>query len=163
MSKQRHEIELQQFYRLWAPHVMSFCRLYMGDSEMAEKAVAQTFLKYFRSELPLHCDRVPTALMSIAVEESDCAGDGGGADVDSGFEWAVLALPPQERAVFILHGMLGLQLPRVAAVTRLSFAAASQLWVRALLQLRMSTVKDDCSRLFEPSAIAPNAAASSCA
>ena len=163
MRKQQDEIELQRFYRQWAPHVMLFCRLYTGNSETAEKAVAQTFLKYFRSELRLHLDRVPTALMSLAVEESNCAGDGCGADVDSEFEWAVLGLPPEERAVFILHGMLDLQLPWVAAVGRLSFAAASQLWVRALLQLRMSTVKDDCSRLFEPCDFVPNSAAEICA
>lgn len=163
MRKQRDEVELQLFYQRWAPHLMLFCRLYMGDRESAEKAVAQTFLHYFRSELPLHRDHVPTVLMTLAVEECNSCGSGDGGDVDSDFEWAVLGLPPEERAVFILHGALGLQLPWVAAVTRLTFAAVSQFWVRALLQLRMSTVKDDCSQLFKHWGTAPTAAADSCA
>lgn len=163
MRKQRDEVELQQFYERWAPHVLLFCRFYTGEAETAESVVAQTFLKYFRSELPLLLDRLPTALMSLAVEESACCGDGGGADVDSDFEWAVLALPADERAVFILHGALELQLPWVAAITQLPFSAVSQLWIRALLQLRILTVKDSCSRLFEEYGTAPDAAAGSCA
>ena len=163
MHGQRDEDELQQFYERWAPHVMSFCRLYTGDSQTAQTVVEQTFLKYFRAELPLRIDHLPTALMSLAVEESNDSGDGGGPDVDSDFEWAILRLPPEERAVFILHGTLDLHLPWVAAITRTPFAVVSQLWVRALLQLRMSTVKDACSRLFEECPTAQSAAADTCA
>ncbi len=79
MRKQQDENVLRQFYAKWAPHVMLFCRQYTSDSETAETVVEQTFLKYFRTELPLHLDHVPTALMTLAVEESNCSGDGGGA------------------------------------------------------------------------------------
>ena len=149
MQERRDEIELQQFYALWAPHVTLFCRLYTGDSEVAETVAAKTFLRYAQSELPLALDGMPSILMALALVESTRSRDGGGADVDSDFEWAVLSLPPDERAVFILHGTLGLPLPSVAAITQLPFSAVDQLWARALLQLRLSTVKDDCSRLFQ--------------
>lgn len=148
MQERRDEIELQQFYARWAPHVTLLCRLYTGDTEVAETVVAETFLRYAQSELPLAFDRMPSILMTLALVESNRSGDGGGADVDSDFEWAVLSLPPDERAVFILHGTLGLPLPSVAAITQLPFLAVDQLWTRALLQLRLSMVKDDCSRLF---------------
>lgn len=162
MHGQRDEGELQQFYEQWAPHVVSFCTLYTGDSQTAQTVTEQTFLNYFHSELPLRLDHLPTALMSLAVEEGNCSG-AGGAESDSDFDWAVLGLPPDERAIFILHGMLDLQLPFVAAVTRTPLAIVSQLWVRALLQLRMSTVKDACSRLFEEYGPAPSAAPGTCA
>lgn len=159
----RDESELQQFYDQWAPHVMLFCRLYIGDTETAANVVGQTFRNYFRSELALHLDHLPTALMSLAIEESNCSGDGGGADVSSDFEWAVLSLPPDERAIFILHGTFDRKLPWVAAVTRLPLTDVSQLWVRALLQLRMRTVKDACSRIFQDCGTVPNTAAATCA
>lgn len=163
MRRRRDEIELQQFYERWASHVLLFCRLYCGDTETAETVVAQTFLKYFRSELPLHLDRLPTALMSLAIEECTDYDAGGGTEVASDFERGVLALQPDERAVFILHGALELQLPWVAAITQLPFAAMSQLWVRALLQLRISMVKDTCSRLSEEYGTPPSASAGACA
>jgi len=93
MSNNRTEIELRRFFQQWAPFVTTFCKLYLGDSQVAETAVARAFLKYFRSELPLRRDHVPTALMSLALEESNCAAGGTGteAEAESAFEWAVLA------------------------------------------------------------------------
>lgn len=158
MQLKHDEIEFQQFYVKWGQHVLTFCRLYIGDTDTAETVVAQTFLQYFRFGLPLDLGHLPPDLLSLAIEESRRSGEGGGADVDSDFEWAVLNLPPEERAVFILHGTLGLQLPAVAAITRLAFCDVCQLWMRALLQLRISMVEDDCSRLFAECGTAPNAA-----
>lgn len=146
MTSKRTEAELRNFYEQWAPSVYTFCKLYLGDSQASETVVTETFLKYFRNDLLLQQDHVPTALMSLALEESNYAGENGGTDADSVFEWAVLELPPDQRAVFVLQGVLDLPLPSIAAITHLPFAAASQLWVRALLQLRMSTMRDDCSR-----------------
>jgi DNA-directed RNA polymerase specialized sigma24 family protein len=161
--RKRTESELRQFYEQWGPFVTTFCKLYLGDSQVTETVVAQAFLKYFRSELPLRRDHVPTALIALALEESNCGGEGGGTDADSAFEWAVLELPPDERAVFILHGVLDLQLPWVAAVTGIPFATVSQLWIRALIQLRMSTVDDGCSRLFAGCVPAPQPVPGACA
>lgn len=158
MSKARAEEELQEFYERWAPTLMAFERFYVGDAQVAETVTAQAFLKYFRQELPLRLDHIPLTLVSLALEESDHSGDGGGADVASDFEWSVLNLPPDERAVFVLHGVLDFQLPWVAAITRISFQIVNQLWVRALLDLRMATVHDDCSRLFTQCAQLPVAA-----
>lgn len=159
MSSKRTESELRQFYERWSSFVTMFCKLYLGDSLVSECAVAQAFLQYFRNESPLWLDHVPVALMAIALDESNCAGGSGRSYADSAFEWAVLELPPEERAVFILHGVLDLQLPWVAAITQLPFAAVNQLWMRALLQLRMCTVKDDCSRFLNKYCTGPNAAA----
>ena len=163
MSRNCTEAELRQFYVRWAVIVNTFCRLYLGDAEAADQVVSRAFLQYFRRELPLRLDRVPTGLMSLTLEESNSAGEVGVTDAESDFEWAVLELPPDERAVFILHGVLDLQLPCVAAVTGIPFAAVSQLWIRALIQLRMSTVHDGCSRLFAGCGSAPQPVPGACA
>lgn len=148
MGKHRAEDEFREFYECWAPALTAFCRLYLGDSRAADAVTTNSFMSYFRRELPLRLDHLPTALVTEALEESASAGEGGGGDVDSEFEWAVLGLEPVERAVFILHGVLELQMPWIAAISQISFEAVNQLWVRALLDLRMAMVRDSCSRLF---------------
>ena len=155
MRKQLDKNEVRQFYSKWAPHAMLFCRLYTGDIEAAETAVAQTFLKYFRAEPRLPLDHVPVTLMTLAVEESSCSGAERGSGVDSDFERAILDLPPDERIIFILHGALGLQLSQVGAITQRTFDVVSQLWIRALLQLRMSTVKNSVQTATSTHAMEP--------
>jgi DNA-directed RNA polymerase specialized sigma24 family protein len=163
MADRRSETELRQFYERWAAVVDTFCRLYLGNPTVAEEVVTESFLQYFRRELPLWLDHVPTALMSLALEESNCRVDVAEGEAGSDFEWAMLRLPPDQRAVFILHGVLGLQLPWVAAVTRIGYAEVCRLWVCSLLQLRMLTVHDGCSRLFDECGPAPEAAPGACA
>lgn len=163
MNEQRREDELRRFYDRWAPTVATFCRLYLGDSEAADKVTARAFLDYFRADSPLHLDHIPATLLSMALAESDCTDDSGEWDVESDFDWAILGLPPDERAVFILHGVLGLQLPWVAAVTRSPFATVQQLWVRALINLRMRIVHDNCSRLFSECSPASEGTRGACA
>lgn len=158
MSRKWTEDELRRFYDRWAPSVTTFCQLYIGDSQAAEKVTARAFLNYFRADVRLNLDHIPAVLLSMTLEESDYAGDSGQTDVDSDFEWAILGLPSNERAVFILHGVLDLQLPWVAAVTRTPFSTVHQLWVRALINLRMRIVHDSCSRLFSECGPAPEAA-----
>lgn len=163
MSNKRAEDELRRFFDRWAAVVNTFCRLYLGNSDASDEVVSQSFLQYFRSGLPLRLDHVPVALMSLALEESNCRVDIGEVEAESDFEWAVLKLPPDQRAVFVLHGVLGLQLPWVAAVTHIAYADVCQLWGCALLQLRMLTVHDGCSRLFDDCGPAPEAAPGACA
>jgi len=136
-----------------------FCKLYLGVSLVSESAVAQAFLQHFRDEPPEWLDHGPVALMEMALEESNCADESGRSGAESAFERAVLEQPQEERTVFILHGVLDLQLPWLGAITQLPFAAVDQPWIWSSLQLLMSTVKDDCSRLLKEFDIAPNAAA----
>jgi DNA-directed RNA polymerase specialized sigma24 family protein len=154
MGGKRTDTELREFYEHWASVVNTFCRLYLGHAALAENAVEQGFLQYFRRELPLRLDHLPTGLMSLTLGECDRIG-GGVVELDSGFEAAVLGLLPEERAVFILHGVLNLQLPWVAAVMGTPYPGVCQLWVRALVQLRMFMVHDKCSRLFDDCGLAP--------
>lgn len=151
MSLTGSEEETWRFQEQWAPTVMVFCRLYTGDAQVANDCAVQALDEYFRRNLPLHLDHLPTLLMSLAYEKSKDAASVPGTDAQSDFEWAVLALEADERAVFILHAILDLWLPWVAAITRISFETVNQLWSRGLIDLRLATVHDECSRLFTDS------------
>ena len=147
MIAKRTETELRHFFERWATLANTFCRLYLGDSELAEQALQQGFLTYIRHGLPLRLENLPATLMSLILEECDRIAVGE-VDVESEFEAAVLTLLPQERSVFILHGVLGFQLPWIAAVTGRSFSEISQLWVSSLVQLRIVIIRDTCSSLL---------------
>ena len=162
MGGKRTEIELCQFYDQWALMVNTFCRLYLGDAEQAETVVAESFLRYFRAERSLRLDHLPATLMSLTLEECDQSG-GGMVEVDSRLESAVLGLLPEERAVFVLHGVLDLQLPWVAAVTGIAYLRVCQLWVSALVQLRMLTVRDQCSQRIPGCGLAAKSSSGGCA
>ena len=148
MSSKPTEDELWRFQEQWAPTVMLFCRLCTGDAQAANDATTHAFEEYFSAGKPLHLDHVPTSLMSLAFEECQSSAGGIGTDVQSEFESAVLSLEPDERAIFILHGVLDLWLPWVAAITRIPFETVNPLWTRALINLRLSTVRDDYSQFF---------------
>jgi DNA-directed RNA polymerase specialized sigma24 family protein len=147
VTAKRTETELRQFFDRWATLANTFCRLYLGDSELAEQALQQGFLTYIRHGRPLRLDRLPAALMSLILDECDQIAIGE-VDVESQFEAAVLSLLPQERSVFILHGVLGFQVPWIAVVTERSFSEISQLWVSSLVQLRIVIIRDTCSSLL---------------
>ena len=146
MSAKRTETELRQFFEHWATLLNTFCRLYLGQPDAAEHALRQGFFRYIHCGLPLRFEQLPATLMSIILEECDET-PGAEVNVDSEFEAAVLGLLPQERSIFILHGVLGFQLPWVAAVISTNFCRTSQLWLSSLVQLRMVIVRDACSSL----------------
>ena len=84
-------------------------------------------------------------------------------DVDSRFEAAVLGLLPEERAVFVLHGVLDLQLPWVAAVTGIAYLRVCQLWVSAQVLLRTLIVLGQCSERFHGCGLAAESCSGACA
>ena len=162
MRGKQTEIELRQFYDQWAPMVDTFCRLYLGNAEQAESVVAESFLRYFRGERALRLDHLPAGLMSLALEQCDQSG-GEMVEVDSEFESAVLGLLPEERAVFVLHGVLDLQLPWVAAVTGIAYLTVCQLWASALVQLRRLLDVDHGSERFPGYGLAVESRSGACA
>lgn len=154
MGAKRSVLEIRQFYDRWAPLVSTFCRLYMGEATTAEYVTAEAFLDYFRRELPLRLDHVPVALMSLALLQSVQRG-GGEIEVYSRFELAVLGLAPEVRAVFILHGVLEVQLPWITAITATSYRDVCRLWGQALLDLQEYLDYVGDLRRFDSCGLAP--------
>lgn len=130
------ETDIREFYQRWTAMVFTFCRFYLGDDGVGEAATAQTFSAFFKLRLPLYKDRLPIGLLRCALEsvchfltaipeDASC----------SGLRHVVLSLPSDERAVFILHGNLGLHFRWIAAAAGVPRQRIQQLWVRSLARV----------------------------
>lgn len=131
------DTDILEFYQRWNTMVFTFSRLYLGDDVLGETATAQTFSAYFKLGLPSYKDRLPIGLLRSALESvrhfpiaiperASC----------SDLRHVVLSFPSDERAVFILHGNLGLHFRWIAAAAGVPRQRIQQLWVRSLVRLR---------------------------
>ena len=59
---------IQDFYEKWSPSVFAFCHRFLGDNVAAEKATEQAFLAYFRRELEVGGDQLPSGLLRLALQ-----------------------------------------------------------------------------------------------
>ncbi len=87
----------------------------------------------------------------------------GGSDPPA-FEEMLLALPDAELAVFLLHGVLGLDFPWISTVNGLTNAEEQRLWLNSLLHLQSQLCHGKDSPIgFVPSIVAEmQAAAAQC-
>jgi hypothetical protein len=137
MGGRRAESDIREFYQRWSAMVFTFCRLYLGDDGFGEAATGQAFSAFLTLGLPLHKDRLPIGLLRSALESvrhfpiavPEYA-------LHSELCHVVLSFPADERAVFILHGRLGLHFRWIAAVAGVPRQRVQQLWVRSLVRLR---------------------------
>ena len=139
--------QYQGFYNQWASVIFGYCRLFLGDEQHAEEATAESFSKYFerigthspaeRSSL----DRQPMALLTQAVLSCRGRHVSGPNRNQIPLNKAVSSLPASAREVFIIHGLLRLRLPEVAAVTGRSISSAEHLWIASLLNIRTLWLK----------------------
>ena len=134
--------------------VFTFCHLYLGDDGLGEAATAQAFSAFLTLGLPLHKDRLPIGLLRSALESvrhfpiavPEHA-------LHSELCHVVLSFPGDERAVFILHGRLGLHFRWIAAAAGVPRQRVQQLWVRTLVRLRCHLPDFEPRRLRETSPI----------
>lgn len=137
MDGRRAENDIREFYQRWNATVFTFCRFYLGDEGLGEAATALAFSKFLRTGLPLHTDHLPLGLLrfaldavrhfSIAVPQHA---------LHSHLSHVVLSLPREDRAIFILRGLLGFHYRWIAAVAGVPRQRVQQLWVRSLARLR---------------------------
>lgn len=149
--------DFHEFYGRWSPSVLTYCRLFLGDKELAEQATSDTFFTYFSElgsrfkgikELPL--DRLPLSLLRTTMKETrrhwttlNRTAPGG-----NGLGETVSQLPSSQRSVFILRGPLLLDVEETAALTGFATNDVQALWVRALLRVKeiwLDGRKDDSS------------------
>jgi hypothetical protein len=135
MGGRRTEEELREFYQRWSAIVFTFCRLHLGDDRHGEAATAQAFSAFLRLALPLQKDRLPIGLLRSALESVRYFPVAVPKHA-SHLRHLLLSLPVDERAVFILHGTLGLHFPWIAAVAGVPHQRIEQLWARSLIRLR---------------------------
>ncbi len=129
--------EMQDFYDRWDAVVFTFCRFYLGDENCAETTTLHVFRAYFDSGLSLNGERLPGALFRHVLEASGRAVvRSDGCSNRPAFEEILLALPDAELAVFLLHGILGLDFPWISTVNGLNCEEEQRLWLNSLLHLQ---------------------------
>lgn len=122
-------------YARWGATVLHFCELFLGDRSMAQQAAVESFVRLFKSVGHVAKEGIPVALLGVAFRVA-CQSSTSGREELEPLPAAILRLAPTERAVFILHGVMSLQIPWVAAILGVPLHEASQLWAKALIEVR---------------------------
>lgn len=144
ISLRHHKVNLAKAtaaYTCWGPMVLRFCELFLGDDRMAEQATTEVFVRFFRSGCVAEANGTPVALLSCAFLVASQSSPAN-AECSESLEAAALRLDPMARAVFILHGVMSVQLPWVAAILGLSPEETTVLWARALCGIRERLPED---------------------
>lgn len=148
MSDITSESEAQGVYERWGPSILTYCRLFLGDQEAAEAATQGSFVAFLRTSPQPSGAGIPLALLRAALmaTKNRCSLRGPRCPVSDELEDVLPLLSCEERAVFILRGVLELQAGEVAAVTGTTSEAVNRLWFHSLLHLRQLWLgkKDEC-------------------
>jgi DNA-directed RNA polymerase specialized sigma24 family protein len=134
----RNEVEVQAFYERWGASVLRFCRLFFGDETVAQKAAIEVFLIYLRAEHSLDQDRMPTTLLRTAVKvvRDRCMAKYARNPEDQSLPSAILALPCEQRTIFILRYVLQLDTATVASAAGVFEEDVRKMSFQALLKVR---------------------------
>lgn len=134
----RNEEEVQAFYVRWVGSVLCLCRLFVGDETRAQQATIEAFLAYLRAEGALDGDRIPTALLRTAVQavRNQCMVESARKTDDQLLANAILALPCEQRMVFILRYVLQMDTATVASVAAVTEGTVRKRSFQALLRIR---------------------------
>lgn len=138
MTRVGSETDIHDFYRRWSPQVCAFCRLFLGDPSRAEEATARAFLAYVERDLDLDFGELPDDLLRFAWEAGKHYDETRPSLVANGRDLgkAILLLPFEERAVFILRSVMGMDELDVGTVLDFPLQKVRETWMRALLELR---------------------------
>lgn len=137
--------QVQAFYSLWFPTVLSFARLYTGEDEVAARIAVDAFCEYLHTGLPYETDEMPLVLWECAVDVAQGHAVPGVPARTSEFENAVLRLHSEERLVFLLHALFALPAGWISLITgwpsaRIqALAEASSVHMRNLLGFPKTT------------------------
>jgi hypothetical protein len=126
---------IRAFYDRWSRTIFRFCQLFVGDKDRAEKATEFAFLTYYRAGPVLDLEVVPVSLLRHALEATRSLGDGKETPAQD-LQSAILCLPFEERAVFILRGVLEFDFGKIADVTACREEQVKRTWVQGLARLR---------------------------
>lgn len=134
----RSEKEIRGFYERWKVPVFTFCRLFLGDEQRAHGVTRRAFLAYFRGGHPLELTQMPDSLLRCVLEspKHQCAPSRLHQADGKALEGALLSLPCEQRAVFILRSVLAIPNKSVAVATGFPPERVKELWIQGLLRLR---------------------------
>lgn len=133
------EKKIHEFYDRWKAPVFRLCVLFLGDEERATDATGQAFLRYVKEIPDASNNQLPHGLVRLALEAArqlcvtpaPLARSGG-----LSFQEAILMLPCEQRAAFILRSVLGLNVEAISEAMGLGSNLVRSLWFQAVLRLR---------------------------
>lgn len=128
---------IQKFYQRWSPKVFGFCRLLLGEGISAEAVTASAFRAYLERELDLDVLRMPEELLAFAWDLSrQCPEPSEKPATNGSLSDAILLLPLEERAVFVLRSILAVDELDAGSILGLPLATLRRTWFRAVRHLR---------------------------
>lgn len=120
----------------------TFCDCFLGDKEKAATAAQDAFAAFLLDSRETGYNRVPLTLLRYAVGVVlDQRLQGTTLPATDELERTIPRLPPAERAVFILRGILNLSPFEVAVIGGITNDEVHRLWTDSLLHLQDIWVK----------------------
>lgn len=134
----RNEEEVHVFHDRWVASVLLFCRLFLGDDTQAQEPAIDVFLIFLRENNSLELGHIPLALLRTAVKvvRGRCMVNRAPKTNAQSLPSALLALPCEQRAIFILRHVLQLDTATVASVAGIFEEAVHKMSFQALLRIR---------------------------
>ncbi len=133
--------EARASYGRWGPMVLRFCELFLGEKSLAEEVTAESFIRFLRGGGRAATNGVPVALLRFAFQAaSESPARNGGPSEP--LRAAIVHLDALPRGVFILHGVMAVQMPWVGAILGVSAEEATRLWAKGLIEVRQRLPQD---------------------
>jgi DNA-directed RNA polymerase specialized sigma24 family protein len=121
----------------WRTLAFTFCDCFLGDKEKAATAAQDAFAAFLLDSRETRNDGVPLMLLRYAMGVAlDRSSQDTALRASNELERTIPRLPPAERAVFILRGVLDLSPFEVALIGRTTSDEVHRLWTNSLLRLR---------------------------
>jgi DNA-directed RNA polymerase specialized sigma24 family protein len=121
--------------------LLRFCELFLGDNRLAEQAATEALVRFFRAGRVAEANGIPVALLSVAFRVASQSRAVNSESAEP-LQAAIAHLDFPGRAAFILHGVMSVQLPWVAAIIGVPLGQAKRLWADALVQIRERLPQD---------------------
>lgn len=133
--------EAKASYTRRGPMVLRFCELFLGETSLAEQVTAESFVRFLRGGGRAETNGVPVALLRFTFQTaSESPARNGGPSEP--LRAAIIHLDALPRAVFILHGVMAVQMPWVGAILGVSAEEAARLWATGLIEIHQRLPQD---------------------
>lgn len=123
------------FVSKWAPVVLRFFQLFVGDPALAEALTTETFVEHIRNLGVTDDYETAVLLMRQALANGVSTVKPGAQSLDDRLVKALLALEPTQRAAIVLFRGLSLDLRTVAEITGIDSRHLRRVLVDALNEL----------------------------
>jgi DNA-directed RNA polymerase specialized sigma24 family protein len=133
-GKRRVAANAESFSSKWAPVILRFFQLFVGDYELAESLAIDTLTEHMRDRAAVLGTDEGITLLRRALKNGVTA-VGAATKLTDPVVQAVTSLPARQRAIVILFRGLSLDLPTVANVVDLERADVKRICLDALCEI----------------------------